>query len=39
VRSAAHGSGEHAERHRDPWIWLVIAVGAVLAAIVLASMI
>ena len=29
----------HAERHRDPWIWLVIAVGAVLAAIVLASMI
>lgn len=29
----------HAERHGDPWIWLVVAVGAVLAAIVLASMV
>lgn len=28
-----------AERHGDPWIWLVVAVGAILAAIVLASMV
>ncbi len=28
-----------AERHRDPWVWMVAAIGAVLAAIVLASMV